>query len=104
LKLRTADEFSFVFNYKKKIISSHLFIHYRPNDESHYRLGFIVAKKIETLAVKRNYMRRAIREIIKLQLLKPFSFDIIIRVRKSFYKDSFDDLTDEIKKLLLSIK
>jgi ribonuclease P protein component len=104
LKLRTPNEFSFVFNYKKKITSPHLFIHFCPNDLGVYRLGFIVSKKSESLAVKRNYMRRSIREIIKNQLSKPFSFDMIIRVRKSFYKDSFDDLNQEIKTLIASIK
>ena len=49
-------------------------------------------------------MRRSIREIIKNQLSKPFSFDMIIRVRKSFYKDSFEDLNQEIKTLIASIK
>ena len=104
MKLRTPNEFSFVFNYKKKITSPHLFIHFCPNVLGDYRLGFIVSKKSESLAVKRNYMRRSIREIIKNQLSKPFSFDMIIRVRKSFYKDSFDDLNQEIKTLIASIK
>ena len=104
MKLRTADEFSFVFNYKKKISSPHFFIHYCPNDLGNYRLGFIVSKKSESLAVKRNYMRRSIREIIKLQLLRPFPFDMIIRVRKTFYKNSFHDVTKEIKALITSIK
>lgn len=104
MKLRTADEFSFVFNYKKKISSPHLFIHYCPNHLGNYRLGFIVSKKTESLAVKRNYMRRSIREIIKLQILRPFPFDMIIRVRKTFYRDSFHDVTNEIKTLINSIK
>ena len=104
MKLRTSDEFSFVFNYRKKITSPHLFIHYCPNDQDNYRLGFIVSKKSELLAVKRNYMRRSIREIIKNQLLSSFPFDMIIRVRKSFYKESFDDVNKEIKTLIASIK
>ena len=104
MKLRTPNEFSFVFNYKKKITSPHLFIHFCQNDLGVYQLSFIVSKKSESLAVKRNYMRRSIREIIKNQLSKPFSFDMIIRVRKSFYKDSFDDLNQEIKTLIASIK
>jgi ribonuclease P protein component len=89
---------------KKKISSPHLFIHYCPNDLGNYRLGFIVSKKTESLAVKRNYMRRSIREIIKLQLLRPLPFDMIIRVRKTFYRDSFHDITNEIKMLITSIK
>ncbi len=49
-------------------------------------------------------MRRSIREIIKLQLLRPLPFDMIIRVRKTFYRDSFHDVTNEIKMLITSIK
>jgi len=104
MKLINADDFSSVFNYRKRLSSSHLYIHYCPNNFRYYRLGFVVAKKIEKLAVKRNYMRRSLREVIKQHFPKIVAFDIVVRVHNSFYKDAFHEIENEIKLLLLNIK
>ena len=99
-KLLNSDDFSSVFNFKKRLNSSHFFFHLAPNHLGHYRLGFVIGKKMEKNAVKRNYMRRSIREVLKSLLSKNFSFDIVVRVQKSFYRSEFSKIKSELELLI----
>ncbi len=102
-KLLNADEFSFVFNFRKRISSEHIFLHYAPNNLSHYRMGFVVAKKIEKRAVRRNYVRRTIREIIYKNINKTLAVDIVFRLKKPYYKSDFKTIELELTNLLKKI-
>ena len=68
-------------------------------------LGFVVPKRIEKLAVKRNYMRRSLREIFK-NIFKSnhhYSFDFIVSIKKTFYKDEFHLLKAQVDSLFLKV-
>ncbi len=98
-KLLNADDFSSVFNFRKRLNSPHIFLHHSPNELDHYRLGFVIGKKIEKRSVRRNYMRRSIREVLKAALPVSLSLDIVIRVHKSFYRNDFDAIKIELEEL-----
>jgi len=83
--------------------SPHLYFHYVSNSKNHIRLGYVVSSKIEKLSVKRNYMRRLIREILRNQISFNTSFDIVIRVRKAFDKKKFIQIENEIKNLIKAL-
>jgi len=44
-KLTKTDEFSSVFNFRKRLSSQHLSFHYQPNMLSLFRLGMVIGKK-----------------------------------------------------------
>ena len=44
-KLIKTDDFSSVFNFRKRISAQHLAIHYQPNTLPHARLGLVIGKK-----------------------------------------------------------
>ena len=100
LKLKNAEDFSAVFNFRKRLISPHIYLHYAPNSKLHPRLGYVISSKIEKFAVKRNYMRRSLREIFKAHLSFKISYDIVVRVHKSYYKKEFKNIEKEIKDLI----
>ena len=102
-KLLNADDFSSVFNFRKRLNSTHLFLHHSPNLFDHHRLGFVIGKKTEKRAVRRNYMRRSIREVLKAVLPSKFSFDIVIRVHKSFYRNDFNLIKSELEDLIVRL-
>ena len=52
MKLVNSDEFTTVFNHKKRLSSENLFLYYRPNEMSKNRLGFVVPKRIESLLLE----------------------------------------------------
>ena len=49
-KLIKTDEFSSVFNFRKRISARFLVVHYQPNTITHARLGLVVGKKIAKLS------------------------------------------------------
>jgi ribonuclease P protein component len=84
-KLLKTDEYSSVFNFKKRYTSEFLVIHYHFNEKNLTRLGLVVGKKTAKSAVARNYMRRAIRECFRTHdCVNDLQMDIVVRVQKPF--------------------
>ena len=80
--------------------SSHIYFHYAPNAKAHHRLGYVISSKIEKLSVRRNYMRRLLREVLKKQLPFKAPFDIVVRVHKRFSKENLKQIEAEISNLI----
>lgn len=102
-KLIKTDEFSSVFNFRKRISAKYLALHYQPNQIGHARLGLVVGKKIARRAVDRNYMRRVLRELFRLQQYEIASVDLVIRVQNKFVKADFILIKQEFAALISKI-
>jgi ribonuclease P protein component len=98
-KLIKTDDFSSVFNLRKRIATPYLVIRFKPNSLNRPRLGLIVAKKTAKLAVKRNYMRRVLRELFRLNQYDLPSVDLVIQVQKTFEKADFNIVKQEFEQL-----
>ena len=97
------DDFSSVFNLRKRIASQHLVMRYKPNAHNRPRLGLIVSKKTAKLAVWRNYMKRVLRELFRLNQHQLPAIDLIIQVQKPFEKADFMQIKQELEQLLLKL-
>ena len=73
---------------------------YRPNSLNMPRLGLIVAKKTAKLAVQRNYMRRVLRELFRLNQHHLPALDLVIQVQKTFEKPDFMQIKQEFEYLM----
>ena len=102
-KLIKTDEFSSVFNFRKRISGNFLAIHYQPNTLKHARLGLVVGKKVAKLSVDRNYMRRVLREFFRAKQHEINHVDLVIRVQKKFDKTDFDSIQQEVNTLIAKI-
>ncbi|MES2181056.1 MAG: ribonuclease P protein component [Pseudomonadota bacterium] len=102
-KLIKTDEFSSVFNFRKRISTQHLAIHYQPNMLQHARLGLVVGKKTAKSSVSRNYMRRVLREFFRLNQHEICHVDLVVRVQKQFEKKAFGQLRLEFDTLIAKI-
>ena len=103
-KLLTADDFSSVFNFKRRFSSQHFFLHLAPNKFNNDRVAVIVSKKVAKLAVKRNYMKR----LVLMYTLHQFpnlvqKFDFVFRVKESFYRHDAQVIKSEIDSLLSKV-
>ena len=103
-KLTKTDEFSSVFNFRKRLSFQYLSFHYQPNTLSLFRLGMVVGKKTQKLAVKRNYMRRVLRELMRKKQEQLLNFDIVIRIQKSFYRNDYDEIETEVDQMIARLK
>lgn len=102
--IRKTDEFSSVFGFRKRFSKETLVIHYKPNNMQVPRVGFVVAKKIAKLAVDRNYMRRALRELCRQELQALHGVDVVIQVKKPFKNEHFFSLKQELAGLFVKIQ
>ena len=99
-KLIKTDDFSSVFNFRKRIASHYLVIRFKPNELACPRLGLIVTKKTAKLAVDRNYMRRVLRELFRLNQHNIAALDLVIQIQTTFKKPNFLQLKNEFDGLL----
>ena len=88
-KLKKTEEFSFVFDFRRRLSSEHLVLHFRPNNLGYARLGLVTSKKVAKTAVARNYMRRVLRELFRLNQPTLPACDMVINVRKKFVRADF---------------
>ncbi|HEY9268768.1 MAG TPA: ribonuclease P protein component [Methylotenera sp.] len=102
-KLIKTDEFSSVFNFRKRISAKFLALHYQPNQIGRARLGLVVGKKVAKRAVDRNYMRRVLREFFRIQQHEINHVDLVIRVQKKFDKEDFIQIKQEFDSLIAKI-
>jgi len=102
-KLLKTDEFSSVFNFRKRISAHYLVMHYQPNSQEQARLGLVVGKKTCKLAVDRNYMRRVLREFFRTQQHQISHVDVVVRVQKKFDRVNFSQIKQEFDSLLLRL-
>jgi ribonuclease P protein component len=102
-KLIKTDEFSSVFNFRKRISAKYLVMHYQPNNLQHARLGLVVGKKTAKLSVSRNYMRRLLREFFRLQQDEICPVDLVIRVQKKFDRIDFTQIKQEFDTLMAKL-
>ena len=99
-KMIKTDDFSSVFNFRKRFSLKYLVMHYQPNTLQRARLGLVVGKKTAKLAVSRNYMRRVLREFFRLNQHDICHVDLIIRVQKKFDKLDFIQIKQEFDTLI----
>lgn len=69
-----------------------------PNGSSLTRYGFSVTRKVGK-AVQRNRLKRLLREIMRLQSLKP-GWDIVFMVRSAAVDADYDQLDEATTRLL----
>jgi len=98
-KLLEADEFSSVFILRKLIRSEYINIYYKKNELGYSRLGLIVSKKIHKRAVRRNYMKRLLREYFRQHQLGTIGFDIVIKVVKYYNSEQYQAMVGELDNL-----
>jgi ribonuclease P protein component len=99
-KIVKTDDFSSVFNLRKRVAHKHLVMRYRINEVNIARLGLIVSKKTAKLAVQRNYMRRVLRELFRLNQHNLPAIDLVIQVQKIFEKPDFIEVKQEFEFLM----
>lgn len=100
-RLCNAEAFAAVFRFKRQASSLHLQIYAKPNELFYSRIGLIVSKKIERRAVKRNKIKRLLRETFRtFEKKDAMGMDWIMRLRRPISRGEGAQVVAEIKLLM----
>jgi len=103
-RLRTPNDFQFVFKKAQKFSNRHWTLIVRPNGLSYPRLGLAIAKKQLLRAVWRNRVKRLARESFRQHKKALKGYDIVVLGRKNMQEVSSEVLTQSFLHLIRKIK
>ncbi|MDO8894060.1 MAG: ribonuclease P protein component [Nitrosomonas sp.] len=101
-RLHKATEFAAIINLKYQVSGDLIQIYMKPNGLGYARLGLIVSKKFERHAVKRNRIKRILRETFRRNRLNDETNEIdwVIRLRRSVARNESIKLATETQLLM----
>lgn len=79
-RLTKPSHFAAVFAARQKLCGRFFCVHWRENGLPHARLGLVVAKRVAKRAVRRNWLKRQIREIFRVWPGRSVGVDLVVRV------------------------
>lgn len=80
--IRKSHDFREVFKRGKTYTTKNFAVHFNSNSLGYPRLGVVVGKKLFASAVKRNRLKRLIREVFRKNKLQFDSLDVVIVASK----------------------
>ena len=104
-KIKSSKEFQKIYKHSRKLNSNLLFVKFATNNYDISRFGVVVSRKVSSLAVKRNKIKRQIFSVLR-DIVKQFnkSYDIILIARKKISQVNYQEIKKDIIRLLKNIK
>lgn len=66
-------------------------------------MAVVISKKIARFAVERNYCKRIVRELFRMNQIQAGNLDLVIQIRKKFSLPQFKKVAGEFNLLLSKI-
>lgn len=102
-RLLKANEYQFVFNKSYKSTDPYFTILARANRQKFARLGLAIAKKRVSLAVKRNRIKRLIRESFRHHQFSLAGIDAVVLAKNSIDQINNHTLLDSLARHWLNV-
>lgn len=96
-RLQDKKDFDRVFSSGCRIREKSIVLIAAPNTLDYPRIGFVVSKKNAQTCVRRNRLRRVIKEQFRLNQKMLSGFDIVFLATQNLLKISTDQLANEIQ-------
>ena len=95
-RVRKTDEFSSVFAFRCRTQGAFFQVFAKPNGGQGPRLGLVVSRRVERRAVRRNRMKRVLREAFRKARPTLPSLDWVVRVHTGFVDVDSDRVAGEL--------
>ncbi|WP_090570137.1 ribonuclease P protein component [Nitrosomonas sp. Nm33] len=82
-RLHKATEFQAVIRFRCTVSGEFLQFCVKPSNLNHPRLGLIIAKKLERHAIRRNRLKRFLREVFRKHQQELDKMDCVFRLQRS---------------------
>lgn len=102
LKIRKSSEYEEIFGTSKRIRSKHFNILYVHNTLGYSRAGIVVGKKNVRSAVKRNRIKRLVREVFRQHKSLFDSLDLVFLAKKGSDNLNYKNVKREIEESIRS--
>ncbi len=104
-RLKQEKDFSLLARSKKSAFSKVVSMKMRENTLPHSRFGVVIGLKVHKKAVKRNLLRRRIREILRKHLseIKP-GYDVMIMTQTRALELDFSELEAQVLSCLKKLQ
>jgi len=100
-RLRKQKDFEEVFKRGAYFSEKFLVVKIKENSMSISRFGFIVSNKISKKSVKRNRIKRVLRESVRLLQKNVIpGFDVVFISKKDIVNRNFKEMSSSVEKLL----
>ncbi len=103
-KILKNRDFTKIIKNGNKIHTQSLSFYYLKNQNSNFRFGITISKKVSKLAVVRNRIKRQLLAILDELYDKNKKLDIVIIVKPNSLNNSFNDFIVEIQRFISKIK
>lgn len=103
-RLHQSSDIASMFSEIKPQYVGSLQIYIRKNTLSSTRTGIIISKKHIPLAVKRNRLRRQLRELIRTSITeKTSTYDILILVRHRIKEEDYSQVRRQLLEYIITL-
>lgn len=103
-KIKTSRDFRNILTEGTKTHSQNFILYVKPNSLGFPRLGVSVGKKTSASSVRRNRMKRVLREVFRKNKSAFSSNDVVFLIKNDVSGKKSSDLCSEIKKLASHVK
>lgn len=103
-KIKTPRDFRSILSEGSKTHSKNFILYAKPNSLGFPRLGVSVGKKASASAVRRNRMKRVLREVFRKNKPVFSSNDVVFVVKKDVSGKKFSEIRSEIRRLANRVK
>lgn len=102
-RIKRNEDFQAILHNRKFRGSKNFVVYTKDKEETYQRIGISVPKKTGN-AVTRNKIKRQVKEIIRPLDLKNKNKDLIIMVKRTYLKASFEENRKDLENLLKQVK
>ncbi|MCO6428247.1 ribonuclease P protein component [Nitrosomonas communis] len=103
-RLHKAAEFQSVIRFRRMVSGEFFQLYVKPSNLDYSRLGLIVAKKMVRQAIKRNRLKRLLREVFRIHQQELDNMDCVFRLQRALTQIDSIRIRQEAKMLILKLR